>query len=78
MSLERAGKFPEAETAFREAIKREPRSPRAWSVLGARLWADKRWADAADAFSSAAALDPADAASASWAAQARFRATGKR
>ena len=34
--------------------------------------------DAADAFDSAAALDAADVRSASWAAQARFRAAGKK
>lgn len=78
VALERAGRTREAEAAFREAIRREPRYARAWSALGARLWADSRWADAADAFSSAAELDPADGRSAAWAAQARFRATGKR
>ncbi len=78
VAFERAGKFTEAEAAFREAVRREPRAPRPWAALGARLWAAERWADAADAFASAAALDPADAASASWAAQARFRAAGKK
>ncbi|MBI2387735.1 MAG: DUF2723 domain-containing protein [Elusimicrobia bacterium] len=78
VALERAGKTRDAEAAFREAVRREPRSARAWSALGARLWADSRWADAADAFASAAELDPADGRSAAWAAQARFRATGKR
>lgn len=78
VALDRAGTAAEAEAAFREAARREPRSPRPWAALGARLWADRRWADAADAFASAAALDPADAASASWAAQARFRAAGKK
>jgi tetratricopeptide (TPR) repeat protein len=78
VSLERAGRTAEAEAAFREAIRREPRSPRPWSALGARLWADSRWADAADAFDSAAALDASDARSAAWAAQARFRAAGKK
>lgn len=78
VALERAGRAAEAEAAFREAVRREPRSPRPWAALGARLWAEKRWADAADAFASAAALDPADARSASWAAQARFRAAGKK
>jgi tetratricopeptide (TPR) repeat protein len=78
VALERAGKTREAEAAFREAIRREPRSARPWAALGARLWADQRWADAADAFASAAELDPADGRSAAWAAQARFRAAGKR
>ena len=77
VALERAGKAKEAEAAFREAIRREPRSARPWSALGALLWAQSRWADAADAFSSAAELDPGGR-DASWAAQARFRATGKR
>lgn len=78
VTLERAGKNAEAEAAYREAVRREPRSPRPWAALGARLWAAERWADAAEAFDSAAALDSADARSASWAAQARFRATGKK
>lgn len=76
VALERAGKNAEAEAAFREAIRREPRAARPWAALGARMWAAKRWADAADSFASAAAIDPTDARSASWAAQARFRATG--
>lgn len=75
--LERAGRTAEAEAAFREAIRREPRAARPWAALGARLWAGRRWGEAADAFASAAALDPADARSASWAAQARYRATVK-
>lgn len=78
VALERAGKIAEAESAFREAIRREPRAPRPWSALGALFWAESRWADSADAFASAAALDPADAGSASWAAKARFRARGGR
>jgi hypothetical protein len=76
VARERAGKNPQAEAAFREAVRREPRYGRGWAALGARLWAEARWADAADAFASAAAADPADARSAGFAAQARFRATG--
>jgi len=78
VALERAGKLQEAEAAFREAIILEPRYGRAWAALGARLWADSRWADAADAFASAAAVDPADAASAAWAERARAKAKGSR
>jgi tetratricopeptide (TPR) repeat protein len=77
VALERSGQPAEAERAFREAIRREPRSARAWSSLGARLWADKKWTDSADSFSSAAAIDPNDKAAANFAAQARFRANQK-
>ena len=78
VALERAGKTVAAEAAFREAIRREPRASRSWAALGSRLWADRRWPDAADAFASAAALDPNDSRFASWAAQARFRAKAKK
>jgi small glutamine-rich tetratricopeptide repeat-containing protein alpha len=77
VALERSGQPAEAERAFREAIRREPRSARAWSSLGARLWADKKWTDSADSFSAAAAIDPNDKAAANFAAQARFRANQK-
>lgn len=74
VALERAGRVAEAEAAFREAVRREPRSPKPWAALGARLWAGARWADASAAFASAAALDPSDARSASWSAEAARRA----
>jgi tetratricopeptide (TPR) repeat protein len=78
VALERAGRTADAEAAYREAVRREPRAVRPWTALGARLWAAKRWAEAADVFSSAAALDPTDARSASFAAEARAKAMGKR
>lgn len=78
VALDRAGRGAEAEAAYREAVRREPRAPRPWTALGARLWADNRWAEAADVFASAAALDPADARSASFAAEARTKSMGKK
>ncbi|OGR48120.1 MAG: hypothetical protein A2X40_02395 [Elusimicrobia bacterium GWC2_65_9] len=78
IALERSGRAREAEAALREAVRREPRSARAWSALGARLWADARWSESADAFASAAALDPAGAADAQWASRARARARARR
>lgn len=76
--LERAGRFAAAEKTFHEAIDREPRDPRAWAALGARLWADKRWSEAASAFDSAAALEGPGGASAAWAGKARYRAAEKK
>jgi len=78
VTLERAGRLAEAEAAMREAIRREPGNARAWSVLGARLWAEEKWAEAAAAFESAASFDASDAKSAAFAAQARYRAAGKK
>jgi len=77
VALERSGQTAEAERAFREAIRREPRSSKAWSALGSRLWAEKSWSEAANSFSTAAELDPSDRSAANFAAQARFRAEHK-
>jgi len=73
ISLERSNRAQEAESVLREALRREPRSLPAWRALGARLWAEKRWSESADAFASAAALDPQGRADAQWAGKARSR-----
>lgn len=78
VTLERAGRGDEAEAVFRQSIAREPRDPRAWAALGARLWARGLYADAAAAYDSAAAVEGPGGASASWAAKARYMAAGKR
>ena len=75
VAYERAGKNAEAESSFREAIRREPKATRAWSALGARLWSEKKWASAAEAFATAAGLG--DASAANWAAQARYKAVNR-
>lgn len=73
VALQKAGRPRDAEAAMREALRRDPRSVRAWEVLGALLWGEARWPECADAYASAAAL-PGGAADAAWAAKARARA----
>ncbi len=67
------GRLPEAESSLREAVRREPRDPRAWEALGAVFWSAARWADCADAYASAAALPGASPSDADWGRKARAR-----
>ncbi|HXS99750.1 MAG TPA: DUF2723 domain-containing protein [Elusimicrobiota bacterium] len=71
-------RLPEADTAVREALRREPRLARAWETLGAVLWSEGRWSDCAEAYASAAALPGADPADAEWSRRAGARAGGAR
>lgn len=72
--LQRAGRLDEAEAAVREALRRDPRSARAWETLGVTLWFAGRFTPCADAYASAAALPGAAPDDAQWAARARGRA----
>lgn len=72
--LQKSGRLVEAEVPLREALRRDPRSARAWETLGALQWARGLWNESADAYASAAALPGADAADGAWSARARARA----
>lgn len=71
--LQRAGRLDEAESSFREALRRDPRSAHAWESLGALEWARGRFAASADAYASAAALPGAAGDDGAWSARARAR-----
>jgi len=71
--LERSRRLDEAEGVLRAAVRREPRGARAWAALGSLYWGLARWSDSAEAFSSAAALEPGEGLNAAWAAKARAR-----
>ncbi|MFI5347263.1 MAG: tetratricopeptide repeat protein, partial [Elusimicrobiota bacterium] len=76
--LQSEGRFDEAESALREAVRREPRSPRPWETLGSLLWARERWSDCSAAYASAAALPSAAPADEAWSRRAGARAGGAR
>ena len=50
IELLRSGRFAEAETEFREAIRQKPENLLAWVLLGLALGGRKRFEDALDAF----------------------------
>jgi tetratricopeptide (TPR) repeat protein len=72
--LQNEGRLTEAEAALREAVRREPRLPRAWETLGALLWARGRWSECAQTYASAAALPSANPADGDWSRRAGARA----
>lgn len=74
VTLQNERRLPEAGAALREALRREPRLPRAWETLGAILWAAGRWSDCAEAYASAAALPGANPADAEWSRRAGAKA----
>jgi tetratricopeptide (TPR) repeat protein len=50
--------FPGAERTHRDLLRLRPRDAEAWVRLGAVLARQSKWAEAADAFERAKALDP--------------------
>jgi len=60
VGLQQAGRLPEAEAHYVEAIRLEPRHQRAWRNLGNVRFAQGRYAGAIEAYDAALRLDPAD------------------
>ena len=60
MEHQRAGRFAEAETLYRQAIAAKPDSEIAWNILGLALDGAGRPAEAIEAFRHALALNPGD------------------
>jgi tetratricopeptide (TPR) repeat protein len=65
VAFEKQGRFEDAERAYREAVAKTP-TPAAWHNLAALYWGRGRWAESADAFERALALDPGDAKLRAW------------
>ena len=74
VTLQNRGRLPEAEAVLREALRREPRLPRAWETLGSVLWAAARWTECSETYASAAALPGANPADGEWSRRAAARA----
>jgi cytochrome c-type biogenesis protein CcmH/NrfG len=53
-----AGQPAEAESALREALRRDPRRAEAWALLGSTLASRQRFSDAVTAFEQAQSLEP--------------------
>ena len=59
-SLDRLGRFAQAEVHYKKAIKLSPKDPKIWNDAGYSYYLQGRWADAARALKTAAKLAPED------------------
>jgi Flp pilus assembly protein TadD len=59
-TLDRLGRFAQAEVHYKKALKLSPRDPKVWNDAGYSYYLQGRWADAERALKTAAKLAPAD------------------
>jgi Flp pilus assembly protein TadD len=59
-ALDRLGRFAQAETHYKKALKQSPKDPKIWNDAGYSYYLQGRWADAERALKTAAKLAPED------------------
>jgi Flp pilus assembly protein TadD len=59
-ALDRLGRFAQADTHYKKALKASPKDPRVWNDAGYSYYLQGRWADAERALMTAAKLAPDD------------------
>jgi Tfp pilus assembly protein PilF len=59
-ALDRLGRFAQAETHYKKALKLSPRDPKIWNDAGYSLYLQGKWADAERTLKAAAKLAPDD------------------
>jgi len=77
LSYAALGAFTEAEKAYQESLRRDPRSNEAWSELGDLYRKLNRWEDAAEAYQQALQIKP-DQATARLGLEAAYACLGSR
>jgi Flp pilus assembly protein TadD len=59
-TMDRQGRFAQAETHYKNALKLSPKDPKIWNDAGYSYYLQGRWADAEQALNTAVRLAPAD------------------
>ena len=59
-AMDRLGRFAQAETHYKKALKQSPKDPKIWNDAGYSYYLQGRWADAERALKTAAHFAPDD------------------